>query len=88
MLNLYDEQATLICDCDGVNLVGRDPIATYWKSKLERKAASAFALDDMILTDDTIQLRCQSCKGKPVRVDFRFSSLGQIIQTKFGPLLC
>jgi CheY-like chemotaxis protein len=88
LLNLYDERATVICDCDGINLVGRKSIGIYWKPKLESKAASAFALGGMILTGDEIQVDCQSCKGKPVRVLFRFSPLGKILHTKFGPLPC
>ena len=88
LLNLYEERATLICDCDGINLTGRSSIAIYWKSKLERKAASAFTLGGMILAGDEIQVDCQSCKGKPVRVNFRFSPLGKILHTKFGPLPC
>ena len=88
LLNLYEERATLICDCDGINLAGRNSIAIYWKSKLERKTASAFTLGGMILAGDEIQVDCQSCKGKPVRVNFRFSPLGKILHTKFGPLPC
>jgi hypothetical protein len=88
LLNLYEERATLTCDCDGINLAGRNSIAIYWKSKLESKTASAFTLDGMILTGDEIQVDCQSCKGKPVRVHFRFSPLGKILHTKFGPLPC
>ena len=86
LLNLYEEQATLICDCDGINLADRNSIAIYWKSKLESKAASAFTLSGMILTGDEIQVTCQGCKGKPVRVHFRFSPLSKIRHTKFGPL--
>ena len=86
LLNLYEERATLICDCDGINLTGRNSIAIYWKSKLESKTASAFTLGGMILTGDEIQVDCQGCKGKPVRVHFRFSPLGKILHTQFGPL--
>jgi hypothetical protein len=88
LLNLYEERATLICDCDGIDLVGRNSIAVYWKCKLESKAASAFTLGGMILIGDEIQVDCQSCKGKPVRVHFRFSPSGKILHTKFGPLPC
>ena len=86
LLNLYEERATLICDCDGISLADRNSIAAYWKSKLESKAVSAFTLGGMILTGDEIQVNCQGCKGKPVRVRFRFSSLGKILHTKFAPL--
>jgi DNA-binding response OmpR family regulator len=87
VLNLYEERATLRCDCDGIDLAGRNSLGIYWKSKLESKAASAFTLDDMILTGDEIQVDCQGCKGKPVRIHFRFSPLGKILHTRFGPLL-
>jgi len=88
LLNLYEERATLICDCDGINLAGRNSMAIYWKSKLESKAASAFSLGGMILTGDEIQVDCQGCKGKPVRIHFRFSPLGKILHIKFDPLPC
>ena len=86
LLNLYEERATLICDCDGIDLAGRNSIAIYWKSKLESKVVSAFTLDGMILTGDEIQVDCQSCKGKSVRIHFRFSPLGKILLTRFRPL--
>jgi FixJ family two-component response regulator len=88
LLNLYGEGATLICDCDGINLVDRGSIAIYWKSKLENKAASAFTLDDMSQTGEEIHVDCQSCKGKPVRIHFCFSPLGKILLTRFRPLPC
>lgn len=86
LLNLYDEQATLKCDCDGVNLAGRNSLATYWNSKLEGMAAAAFALRGMILTGDEIQVECKSCKGKPIHIHLRFSRLGKILHTRFAPL--
>jgi len=88
LLKLYEERATLICDCDGVDLAGYNSLAIYWKSKLERKAASAFTLDGMTQTGNEIQVDCQGCKGKPVRVHFRFSPLGKILHTRFRPLSC
>jgi YesN/AraC family two-component response regulator len=88
LLDLYEERATVMCDCDGINLTGRNSLAIYWKSKLESKAASAFTLGGMILTGDEIHVDCQSCKGKPVRIHFHFSPLGKILRTKFAPLPC
>ncbi|MCP3402789.1 nuclear transport factor 2 family protein [Bradyrhizobium sp. CCGB20] len=41
LLNLYDEQAVLECDCEGVSITGRKAIAAYWAPKLESKGASA-----------------------------------------------
>ena len=37
LLDLYDEQATLECDCELVSLTGRKAIAAYWAPKLERR---------------------------------------------------
>jgi DNA-binding response OmpR family regulator len=88
LLNLYEEAATLICDCDGINLAGRNSMATYWTSKLESKAASAFTLGGMTQTGDEVQVDCQGCKGKPVRIHFRFSPSGKILHTRFRPLPC
>ena len=88
LLNLYEEGATLICDCDGINLAGRNSMVTYWTSKLESKAASAFTLGGMTQTGDEVQVDCRGCKGKPVRIHFRFSPSGKILHTRFRPLPC
>ena len=86
LFNLYEERATLISDCDGVRLAGRNSIAEYLKSKLESKVASAFTLDGMTLTGDEFQVDYQGCKGIPARIHFRFSALGKILHTKCGLL--
>jgi FixJ family two-component response regulator len=86
LFNLYEERATLMSDCDGVRLAGRNSIAEYLKSKLESKVASAFTLDGMTLTGDEFQVDYQGCKGIPARIHFRFSALGKILHTKCGLL--
>jgi hypothetical protein len=40
LLDLYDERATLECDCECVCLTGRKSIAAYWAPKLESKILS------------------------------------------------
>jgi FixJ family two-component response regulator len=82
LFNLYEERATLMSDCDGVRLAGRNSIAEYLKSKLEGKVASAFTLDGMTLTGDEFQVDYQGCKGIPARINFRFSALGKILHTR------
>jgi hypothetical protein len=81
LLNLYDERATLECDCEHVRLTGRKWIAAYWVPKLKSKAALAFSLNGMALTADGARVRCQDHQGKPLRMDFRFSSSGKILHT-------
>lgn len=88
LLGLYDDRATLECDCDGVSLTGRKAIAAYWEPKLNSRLASAFILDDMILTGDGVRVDYQNHEGKPVRIHFRFSPVGKIIHTTCGRRGC
>jgi hypothetical protein len=77
LLDLYDGRATLQCGCEHVRLTGRKWIAAYWAPKLESKAVLAFSLNDLALSADGARLDYQSDEGKPVRMQFRFRSLGQ-----------
>ena len=81
MLHLYDEQATLECDCERVNLTGRKWIAAYWAPKLESKVVLAFSLNDIALTADGVWLDYQGYEGKPLRMHFRFGPSGKILHT-------
>jgi hypothetical protein len=47
LLGLYDERATLECDCEGVVLTGRQSLSAYWAPKLERKLTAAFTLNSI-----------------------------------------
>ena len=88
LLNLYDERATLECDCEGVTLTGREALSAYWAPKLDSSLEAAFALDDMILTSDGVRLDYQNYEGKPVRIYFRFTRSGKIAHTSCGLLAC
>jgi hypothetical protein len=77
LLNLYGDDATLACDCEGVILTGREALSAYWEPKLASRSEIAFSLDDMVLTDDGLQIDCQSYEGKPVRIRFRFTPSGK-----------
>jgi hypothetical protein len=87
LLNLYDERATLECDCEHVSLTGRKRIAAYWAPKLESKAVLAFSHNDIALTADGVRLDYGSYEGKPVRIHFRFSLSGKIVHTSCAPSL-
>ena len=86
LLGLYDERATLECDCEGVVLTGRQSLSAYWAPKLESKLAAAFTLDNMTPIGDGVQVDYQSCEGKLVRIHFRFTSSGKIAHASCGPL--
>jgi hypothetical protein len=86
LLSLYDERATLECNCEGMVLTGRQSLSAYWARKLESKLAAAFTVDDMIPVDDGVQVDYQSCEGKPVRVHFRLTPSGKIAHSRCDPL--
>ena len=86
LLSQYDERATLECNCEGVELTGRQSLSAYWAPKLESKLAAAFTVDDMIPVDDGVQVDYQSCEGKPVRIHFRFTPSGKIAHSRCGRL--
>jgi hypothetical protein len=86
LLGLYDEQATLECDCEGVVLMGRQSLSAYWAPKLERKLTAAFTLNNIAPTGDGVQVDYQSYEGKPVRIHFRFTPSGKIAHTRCDPL--
>jgi len=86
LLDLYDERATLECDCEGVTLTGREALSAYWAPKLDNSLEAAFTLDDMILSSDGVRLDYQNYKGKPVRIYFRFTPSGKIAHTSCGLL--
>jgi hypothetical protein len=86
LLDLYDERATLECDCEDVMLTGRRALSAYWEPKLDYLSENAFSLNDMVLTGDGVQVDYQSYQGKPVRIHLRFTPSGKIAHTSCGPL--
>ena len=86
LLDLYDERATLECDCEVVVLTGRRALSAYWEPKLDCLSERAFSLNNMVLTGDGVQVDYQSYEGKPVRILFRFAPSGKIAHTSCGPL--
>ena len=86
LLGLYDERATLECDCEGVALTGRLSLSAYWGPKLESRLAAAFTIDDLTPTADGVQVDYQSHDVKPVRIHFRFTPSGKIAHTSCGLL--
>ena len=84
LLDLYDESATLECNCESVSLTGREAIAAYWAQKLERRIHSTFTLDDLILTDCGVLVDYRGHEGKAIRIHFHFSRSGRILHTSCG----
>ena len=86
MLALYDERATLECDCEGVVPTGRQTLSAYWEPKLDSPLETAFALDDMILTDCGVLVDYRGYHGKAVRIHLHLNPSGKILHTSCGLL--
>lgn len=86
VLDLYDDQATLECSCEGLTLSGRAALSIYWASKLRNELPTAFTLDDLMVTGDGVRVDYRNGKGKPIRARFRFNAAGKIIYTNCGPI--
>ena len=87
LLDLYDENADVECDCESVSLIGRAALSSYWNSKLQGSLADCFILDDLTVTADGAWADYRNHNGNPVRAHFRFSSSGKIQQTRCGPFV-
>ena len=85
LLDLYADDASLECNCDGTQLVhGRTALEAYWKPRLAAFALSAFGLDEITPTGDGVVLDYWGPDGSPVRVVFAFTAEGKIQHTHCG----
>ena len=86
LLDLYAEDATLECRCDGVKVSkGRAALETYWRPRLEALAPTAFELEEIMPTMEGVVLDYLSHEGKPVRIAFTFSRDAKIQHTACAP---
>ena len=73
LLELYADDATLECRCDGVKVSeGRAELESYWRPRLDVRAPNAFGLEEISPTADGVVLDYLSHEGKPVRMAFTF----------------
>jgi ketosteroid isomerase-like protein len=86
LLELYADDATLECRCDGVKVSeGRAELESYWRPRLDVRAPNAFGLEEISPTADGVVLDYLSHEGKPVRMAFTFSSDARIQRTACAP---
>ena len=91
LLNLYDARASLQCACDGPYIYqGREDLARYWSPRLEKAVPHAFGLIELSIDNSDerpdVVLDYVGFDGKPVRIHFRFTTAGKIVQTVCAPL--
>ena len=83
LLDLYDDDACLECDCGGQKiLVGKAALREYWIKRFVEKPAIELA--DIQPTNDGVALAYQTSEGL-VRVVFSFNAAGKIGRTLCGP---
>ena len=86
LLELYSEDATFECGCGEVKLhEGRTELESYWRSRLDALAPTAFGLEEIMPTAESVALDYLSYEGKPVRIAFTFTSDGKIRHTACAP---
>jgi hypothetical protein len=74
LLDLYADDATLECRCDGGKVSeGRAELESYWRPRLNAIASTAFGLEEITPTTEGVVLDYLSHEGKPVRIAFTFS---------------
>jgi hypothetical protein len=81
LLDLYAEDASLECACEGIRINGRAQLAAYWKPKLSRMSPGAFGLEEITPHPDGVALDYLSFENRPVRVFFGFAPSGKISHT-------
>jgi hypothetical protein len=85
LLDLYADDATLECKCEGKILKGLAEVADYWRPKLAVFSPTAFGLDEVSVENGDVALDYRSYEGKPVRIIFRFNHTGKIRQSLCAP---
>ena len=87
LLDLYADDATVECRCDGGKVSeGRAELESYWRPRLEALAPTAFGLEEIAPTPEGVVLDYLSHEGKPVRIAFSFSRDAKIQRTACGPV--
>lgn len=87
LLDLYADNATLECQCGEAEISqGRAGLESYWRSRLDTLAVTAFGLEEIRPTSDGVVLDYLSHEGKPVRIAFSFTRDGKIQATHCRPM--
>src|SRR5258705_7672242 len=88
LLDLYADDASLECVCDGNAVIcGRAALEAYWRPRLDAFPAAAVGLEEITPTIDGVAFDYSGLDGQPVRVLFTFSPDGKIQHTNCGPLI-
>ena len=86
LLDLYADNARLECQCGEAKVrEGRAELESYWRPRLNAVAPTAFGLEEITPSAESVVLDYLSHEGKPVRVAFSFTRDGKIRGTHCLP---
>jgi hypothetical protein len=86
LLDLYTEDASLECQCDGTRLYrGRRELAAYWGPRLDVFSAAGIGLEEIRPAPQGVELEYSIAGSLRVHASFGFSSEGKIFSTCCGP---
>lgn len=85
LIELYHNNASLECRCEGVVISGRAALAAYWRAKFAAAASEAFGLEEITPLGERILLDCSDFAGRRVRIAFTFDARGTILYTACRP---
>ena len=85
LLDLYAQDASLECECEGGLHTGRTRLEAYWGPRLAAMSPSAFGVDAIMPVEDGVVLDYVSFEDKPVRIVFTFNGEGKILQSRCTP---
>lgn len=87
LLDLYADNARLECQCGEAKVSeGRAELESYWRPRLNVVAPTAFGLEEITPSAESVVLDYLSHEGKPVRIVFTFSRDGKILRTDCAPV--
>lgn len=86
LLDLYADDARLACRCGEAKVSeGRAELESYWRPRLDAVVPTAFGLEEITPSAESVVLDYLSYDGKPVRIVFTFSRDGKILRTDCAP---
>lgn len=85
LLDLYAQDASLECECQGGRHTGRTGLEAYWRPRLAAVSSRSFGMDEIKPVGDGVVLDYLSFEDKPVRIFFTFNDEGKILQSRCAP---
>jgi hypothetical protein len=86
LLDLYADDASLECQCDGLSFYrGRSELETYWQKRLAVLSTVGVRLDEITPSTHGIELEYSIAGSLRVRATFGFSAGGKIVRTRCEP---